>query len=246
MIDLWTYWEGPKPLWVDVCLHSIQSNCTNGLRYHHVTPHNIRDFLPPQYFIPGLDKLKEPAHRADYFRSALLAHHGGFYFDADTIGIKSPAHLASNHDLVYCKWNNPPERVLNGYIYAQPGSELAKQWNCEAGRVVRKHVLGAKTNWTSMGEGVLTRLVQGNPSKTVRIPRSTFLPIDVDSRPQDLFSYTAQPDFIPEHSVCFGLNHSWMKHHHPDEMSMNVLEWRNCPCLFHRLLINTGEIRDGN
>src|ERR1700722_16770507 len=98
---LWTYWEGPMPRWIEVCLASMKALCTSGLEFHLVTPANVFEYLPRDFLLPQLSLLHHLSHRSDYYRAALLYLHGGFYFDADTAGLKNPTPLSADEKFVY-------------------------------------------------------------------------------------------------------------------------------------------------
>lgn len=233
MIDVWTYWQGDMPPHIRRCLRSIQSVCFRGTRYHAVTPLSLRYFLPQRLLGPKFHELENPAHRADCIRAALLAHHGGMWIDADTLGLRCPAEVASQHDLVYSVWDTQPRRVLNGYVYAQPGSAIAGQWLDG----VNARLSDGDNSWTAFGEGILTGLVDAAEPATVReIPRTTFLPIDVDRDVEAFFQPGDPQDYIRPESVCFGLNHSYFWHGHREEMLLAGEALQNSPLLIHRLL----------
>ena len=238
MIDLFTYWEGPRPRYIEDCLRSIRRSVHGSrVQFHNVTPDSVATYVSPGVLHENYQKLTEPAHRSDCIRAALLAEHGGFYFDADTVGLRSPEEVASNHDLVYCMWTNMPRRVLNGYIYAQPGSELARQWlasiNEQLGRMDDPQ---AEAPWTAFGERILTPLVDAYPTKTRRVSRAVFLPVEVDREVERFFQPGDPKRFIQPDSVCFGLNHSWMWKNQREAMEMSRMDMSTSPLLIHRVL----------
>lgn len=206
MVDCFTYWEGDQPEYIARCLRSLERSCQR-TRFHLVTPHTLANYIDTTQLPENFAKLTEPAHRADYLRAALLAQHGGFWFDADTVGLQDPADLADNVDLLYCVWSNQPRRVLNGYVYAQPGSALARQWLEALNARLIDHAADAP--WTALGEGILTPLVDAAPTTTRQVERTVFLPIDVDNNVR-AFALRQRPEYyLQAHSVCFGLNHSF-------------------------------------
>lgn len=235
-MKLFCYWEGPRPWHIAACLKSVAAKCQDGLEFHLVTPDNIGDYLPDKTLAGNLADLDSPARRADCIRAALLTVHGGFYYDADTVGLANPQQLASDHDLTYCVWDTPPRRVLNGYVFARPGSRIAAKWLDSINAVLHKNTK-ERLPWTALGEGVLTGLVAEAPPETVRhIDRATFLPIDIDSNVVSFFQPGDPADFIKPHSVCFGLNHSWMMHNRKELMSQSPMSFSKSPLLFHRLI----------
>jgi len=229
---VWSYWEGGRRPFITKCLGSIARVCGNAL--HLVTPMNIGDYLPNGHLHPAIKNLREPAWRADVIRAALLATHGGFWIDADTVMLRPPWHLATDHDLVHAVWDNSPRRVFNGYIYARPGSALACEWLRGVNASLDANPRGDK--WTGLGEQVLTPLVDGGHYATREVPRSTWCPLDVDRDVLKFFEPGDPVDYITEESVCFGLNNSWMMAHRREIMAMSAMEMRLSPLLIHRLL----------
>lgn len=222
MPPIWSYWEGPMPVWIQGCVLAMQRMYPT---FTLITPDNIAKYLPnrPKQ---QLADVRLVAHRADYYRAALLYTYGGFWFDADTFPIKTPYHLATDHDLVYAVWDKEPRRVFNGYVYATAKSRVADQWFNLVSLTLAKKEFG----WTALGESILTPLSQWKNTK--QVPRSTFVPLDVDSNPELLFSRDEPEKYITEDTVCFGLNHSWMMFHYSKHLSRT----KPCNCLFHQLL----------
>lgn len=227
-MNLWTYWEGSKPEYIDVCLRSIQ--IIKDVDFHLVTPDNLHTYLPANTIHPDFAKLNEPALRADYIRCAILCEHGGMWWDADTVALRSPTHLIKNDpECIYTTWNKLPVRALNGYIYFRSNSELCKEWKRLVDQRLDKQ---EEVLWCGLGEQILTPLVINNEHAT-RVDRTTFLPIDIDSSVSAFFEPGNPDKFITSKTVCFGLNHSWFMYHKSDVINM---EWNNSDILFHQLM----------
>ncbi len=75
---VWTYWEGVKPEYIDLCFDSMRKYCDRLIILDDVSVHN---YLPE---LRELGHLKI-AQKVDYIRVALLYHYGGVWVDADTI-----------------------------------------------------------------------------------------------------------------------------------------------------------------
>jgi hypothetical protein len=254
-MNLWTYWEGPRNPFIDTCLASMEAVCTDGTEFHLVTPTNassyLDDWLHPNYLeITSTHGCNPAAMRAGAIRVALLARYGGMYWDADTIGLRNPAELVSQYegiplanlnlkhrpvvDVLYTTWDRPPTRVLNGYIYMRKGCYEAMEW---LGRV-NKRLETQRENpvvWTELGEQLLTPIVMESATAW-RVPRETFLPIDVDSNVEEFFDHWQTRFTECPEAVCFGMNQSYFMHHHRKEMELSPDKWRESPLLIHRLL----------
>ena len=221
---VWTYWEGPRPAYIVLCLGTMQR--VLGDRFRLVTPTTISNYLPIDALHPRWRKLDQPALRADCIRAALLAVHGGWWWDADTIALKPPKLEGSVH---YMTWTKPPRRILNGYIHLT--KELAKPWL----HMVNDSLASRKIDWCDLGEKLLTNHLSSLP-EAIEIPRRMCLPIDIDSSVEKFFRYGHATEYIEGDTVCFGLNHSYFMYHHKKEMELPASQWASSPLLIHTLL----------
>jgi hypothetical protein len=245
MLNVWTYWEGPKPLYIDVCLKSIAERC-EGCKVIILTP----DTLPE---LPTLNanwkRLYGPAQRADALRAGLLYHYGGLWVDADTIMLRSPLEAITRSiesmiypvECYYSAWTNPPYRVLNGYIYCKQYSEVAAHW---LGNVNATLERGATYGgWTMLGEHCLTPVIERvsaqRPESCIRLPMETFLPVEVDKEVGALLTPGDWRDWVKPNTVAFGLNHSWLYHHVRNVMDLHPIHMGNNSSLVLRLIGDT-------
>lgn len=230
---VWSYWEGPMPRYISTCLESMQCVLRD---FVLTTPQNLQDYIPSDLLHPNYLQLKQPELRADCVRAVLLATHGGWWWDADTVALKDPELLHIRHpnaSVLYCQWKKDPLRVLNGYIYFRPGSTTAQQWLALINRQLACDP--ADVSWCSLGEKLLTILVHGD-STAMLLDRSTCLPIDIDSDVELFFQPGDPEDYVTQNSICFGLNHSWFMYHKPREINLPLAAWLSSPLLIHRLL----------
>lgn len=228
-MKVWTYWDGRLWPHIEVCLASMQAFCDVTVLNSENADDFIQGVLPAQW-----RALKEPAHRADCVRAAILAQHGGLYLDADTLVLrKIPVDLFARKDMVCFAWDKNPFRVSNGCISARTGSRIARAW---LEKVVEFLESFQKPEWTILGESILTPLVTALPNDYVPVPRSVFFPIDVDSEPQRFFTTEDYRPLIYPWTVAFGLNHSYMTANYAREMSKTIAEMQRSNLLIHRLL----------
>jgi hypothetical protein len=201
-----------------------------------VTPENVGNYLAPGTLHENYRRLPQPALKADCVRAALLACHGGWWWDADTIGIQPVNGLMSeyrNADVLYMTWSRPPTRILNGYVYIRPGCGVGGRW---LGRI--NAALADEFDaiaWTTLGEAMLSTLVQGQP-RCHEIPRALFLPIDIDSHVASFFEPGDFRNYLRPDTVCFGLNHSWFVYHKERDIGLPPYVWAKSPLLIHQLL----------
>lgn len=228
-MKVWTYWEGPMPTYIEVCIKSMEKACSD---YAWLSDYNVSGFLPPDVLHPNWKKLPQAALRADCVRAGLLAIHGGFWCDADTVGIKDPNLLLEQYDnpnILYCTWTKPPVRILNGYIYFWHANYAALTWLEQINQALAGDI--TKIDWCSLGEGLLTKLIP-TQARAIKIPRDTFLPIDIDLEVPVFFSDQDFNKYITENTVCFGLNHSWFWYHKRPLME----QWKESKGLIFDLL----------
>jgi hypothetical protein len=80
--DVYTYWEGPKPPWIELCLETIVRNIPGVQVLDKRSWHQIYDgaLLSRAMF----DRLT-PNQQSDWVRAWLLSQRGGMWIDADAI-----------------------------------------------------------------------------------------------------------------------------------------------------------------
>jgi hypothetical protein len=237
-VNVWTYWEGPRLPYIDLCLESMARVCAApGVEFRVVTPENLREFVNPTMIHSAYRRLPGPALRADCVRAALLAARGGWWWDADSLGLHPAAGLLiryGNPQVAYMTWTKPPRRVINGYLYVAPGCGLAAEWLARINAMLRRRDRRCRI-WGQLGEVILNELVSDRPGY-VEIDRRLFLPVDIDSSVSDFFErMDFRPYLLPE-TVLFGLNHSWFVHHRRADVTLPPAEWGESPLLVHRLL----------
>tara|TARA_Y100000310_G_scaffold292544_1_gene321359 strand:- start:1167 stop:1970 length:804 start_codon:yes stop_codon:yes gene_type:complete len=261
-MKLWTYWDGPRNPFIDTCLASMERVCTDGTTFHLVTPENVNDYVgdslhPNWRKIVGTHGCNPIAMQAGAIRAALLARHGGMYWDADTIGLRNPKELVKQYenmryananrasspttaDVLYTTWDRPPLRALNGYIYMRQGCPDALEWLARVNKRLETQVENPVV-WTELGEITLTPILV-HSSTAWRVPREVFLLIDVDSNVEHFFTsfsgWTHDPEKAnyADRAVCIGLNQSWFWCHRHKDMDLPPEQWGDSPLVIHRLL----------
>lgn len=215
-MNVWTYWEGPRPEFIDLCLRTL-SHSLRSEEFHVLTPETLEDYVPDGVLHPDYKRLLLGS-QVGCIRAAILARHGGWWFDADTLGLQSPRRVLEDHEgarALYVTWRSTikPRRIINGYIYMTP--LLAEQWVEEINRKLSDEFESIK--WCTLGEGILTPMLTGLRG-AVEVPRRLFLPLDVDSDFDDFFREGRAADLIEDSTVCVGMNHSKMMYRHQDLM----------------------------
>jgi hypothetical protein len=229
VVNIFSYWEGLRPEYIQVCLDSMAR--VLGDDFHLVTPETVDQWIPVGTLDPAWQKLSQPALRADCIRAALLAVHGGWWWDADTIAFRHPDCIQTHAPCLYMTWMNSPRRILNGYIYMEPGYAGSRRW---LGRI-NEELSKGKADWCSLGEKLLTDDLSSDPA-AVEIPRRLFLPVDIDKEVHHFFENQEWGWWMKEDTVCFGLNHSYFMYHYSAKMTATADERRDSPLMIHRLI----------
>ena len=234
-MNVWSYWSGPKPGWVERCLNSIARHCKRST-FRLLTPETVDEFVPPAVLHPRW-KTFAPGIGTDCLRAALLAHHGGLWIDADTVCLKDPEELITRrHDpaqCLYMTWDRPPFRVNTGYIYSPAKYPVAMRWLEGVNSALRWAVT---LGWMEPGEQMITPMIRQAGSTAWMIPRETFMPIDIDSKVGVFYETRDWREFVADTTIAFGLNHSWMMEHRKPDMDFNAEQMAGSGILIHRLL----------
>lgn len=211
-INVWTYWSGDKPGWIDVCLKSIKHRCDT-VQFNLLTPENVDDYVDAAMLNPRWKTLP-PGVGTDCLRAALLAYHGGIWIDADTVCVADIGDLFRNRhktsEFLYSRWRDG--RVIAGYVYSPAKHPVALRWLDGVQSALR---YASHIGWGDLGEKMLTPIVNTGSVEypTWEIPRETFLPVDVDGDVHRYFKASGWKDFMTESTIAFGLNYSWMMEH---------------------------------
>jgi hypothetical protein len=233
-LNVWAYWAGPRPRWIDTCLNSF-SRCCRRSDFHLLTPENVQGL---SLGLPDRWKSLPPGVGTDCLRAALLARYGGLWVDADTVCLKDPASLLEVYQpsqFLFSTWDKMPYRAIAGYVYAPKGHRIAMRWH---ENVVSALKWSENIGWGDLGETALTPIVRQSPSiqSCYLMPRGTFLPIDIDSDVEMLFDKRDWQERVGPGTVAFGLNHSWMMEHRREIMEADP---EGSPILIHRLLADS-------
>lgn len=235
---VWTYWEGPRLPFIDVCIHSMAHVCKMaGLDFRLVTPANIYDYIDKNSLHPAALASGRGNVSANCARAALLAEHGGWWWDADTLALRDPSPLPEMYpddSVLYMTWSNPPRRILNGYIYMRPGCEYARQWLDKINERLENDYQNS-IQWLQLGEKILTPILDGQPGCR-EVARRLFLPIDIDKEVDRFFENIDFGQYLENDTICFGLNHSWMVHKYKNAMKKMPVRWKDSRQLIHQLL----------
>lgn len=144
---VWSYWSGPQPAWIGICLDTLRRNSPTAVILDD-TYWTSGDYTGE---IPVAQILRQtPAHRSDLLRAWLLHRHGGIWIDADAIVWRDLRPIAQHfrrRDFVAYRSGN---RLCTALLAAPAGSQTAaRHWrNCVArmrtGRRLRQDDVGPR------------------------------------------------------------------------------------------------------
>ena len=125
-------------------LNSCWWNRTKPLVTHTVLPEHV--WVANQ----NNEVLKEPAHKADFLRTALVYHLGGMYLNSDIIAVKSFDSLLDNQVVLSRQMGGSP---ANGLI-------LARKHSCFACSFARRACQTYNGQWAAHSVHTLSRMVE--------------------------------------------------------------------------------------
>lgn len=232
-MNVWSYWSGPMPEWIVLCLETFKRKCIKS-KFTLLTPENVDEYTST---LPQRWKELPPGIGTDCLRAYLLTRYGGMWVDADTVCLKDPITLLEKHQerpgqFLHSRWTDG--RAIAGYVYAPINHAVSLRW---LGVVTSALVHAEGIGWGDLGEKTLTLLLNGIRTRSAwELRRETFLPVNIDQSPTHLFLNTDWRDALKAETVMFGLNHSWMMHNKKEEMTDSLHTGNS---LVHRLLRDT-------
>lgn len=213
-MKVYSYWEGPMPKYIEMCVKSMRDYCPEFIL---ITPENVDEYLNGTGLSVWWKSVRNPAHRADCIRVAIINKHGGLWVDCDTIFINPISEFEEyvdfiKSDFIYTRWSDG--RCPNGYFWGKQGNPVTGEWIEKINMILDKKT-GGGGQWTSFGEKILTPIINSNKYYNVahKMDRRIFLPINFDRIPWVFFEPLHWSAFVTNQTVAVGLNHSWFNHH---------------------------------
>lgn len=188
-----TYWEGPMPAYIELCVASMA-------RDHDVLMLTVSDwekYVPVWVLQDPLWEALKPAHRADILRVCYLKECGGIWLDADCIVMNSLQpiwweHLSENEFYYYDDGGGP----TNGILFSSNRHPVLVEWYRNILTVFANHVRlgtsGSDIPWTAFGQSQLKEILQCPIGRTANLGKSRVQPIDWPSW-QRFFEEFADP-----------------------------------------------------
>lgn len=199
-MDHWTYWEGPRPPLIDLCLATLRR--TFGV---HILDRAGFDALWTEDRDIDIDRLYV-AHRADFIRAYLMRYHGGVWFDADCVGLRPLGALESrlpDYDMIVSY--EPRGIVGNYFLMARPGSPTVVDYY---DRVVEHLRARRPIDWLEVGSIPLGQALAAHPDRSLILHHRHIMPVCWSKAASFLEPLAHDPVLEPE-AYCYMLsNHS--------------------------------------
>lgn len=207
--NVFTYWEGVMPPYIEYCLQTIRERA--GCNVVVLTPNNLHEYLPKNALHPHWNRIAWIAQKVDCIRLAVLHAHGGVWVDADTVMLRSVAPLLQT-SLTYrgLKWRN--KKMLNGYFVAKKHSTFLEMALFKLNeRLARGNGKSHfyENGGVELGEGVLVETCAHYKGTDYDIlPLHTFIPLEFPFDKTCWFRNELVRPYIKQSTVAIALNHS--------------------------------------
>jgi len=202
---VWTYWEGRKPPWIELCLESMKKNIPE---INILTPEWWDDVWreSDQTLRRTFDK-QLPNVKSDFIRSYLVSQIGGIWIDADAIVFRDVREIwqhTKTHDFVGYRVGKPAPQLCSALIAACNTSIMAAAYH----KIHRRKLsLGRPLYRLSLGPNTLARARKITDANLYAIPQNMVMPIHWVQRDQYLNSARNIDEILAPDAYCCMLTH---------------------------------------
>ena len=162
MADVWTFWTGPRPPWISLCLETLSRHCP--------TIKVLDDSFWTSEFdanVPIQQLLESPAHfRSNLVRSWLLSKRGGIWVDADCICLRDLQPIAEKR-ASFTADRQSKGGLCSALVSAKPGSQIAFRWWRLTKRQAATNIRSESWDRLSLGPRLLGQAIAAVPSERV-------------------------------------------------------------------------------
>ncbi len=167
---IWLFWEGPRPPYVQLCLRTIRRHHPDAVLLDRAGFERLRASDRDI----DLDPLSLN-HLSDYVRAWLLAHHGGFYVEADCILLRPIAPLfamAEVHGFV--GYREPQGYMSCNLMGAKAGSAVAADHYL---RVAARLRAGGTLRWLDLASTPMDEAIAAVGADALILPTRSVMPV---------------------------------------------------------------------
>ena len=167
---LWLFWEGPCPPYIQLCVRTILRHHPDAILLDRAGFERMRTTDRAL----SLDDLSLN-HLSDYVRAWLLAHHGGFYVDADCILLRPLGllfEMAAVHGFV--GYREPQGYMSCNFMGATPGSRVAAQHYARVAARLRE---GGRLKWLDLASVPMDQAIAAAGEGALLLPTTSIMPI---------------------------------------------------------------------
>lgn len=203
-MNVYTYWEGRQPPWIDLCLDSIQRNTPSAIV---INPRTWPEYCRAHAALAAKVDKQAPNVKSDFIRASLLYHHGGIWVDADCICFKDLRQIAeplAKSDFVAYRANGA---MCTALIASKPYSDTSRHYLSIMEQKLH-NAKGKLRSFGALGPNVLARAHRLAGKRTHILPQRLVHPHAHWLENTNLWQLSAnsQPTIDPD-AYCFMLTH---------------------------------------
>ena len=190
-VPVWTFWTGPQPPWIGLCLDTLRRHCPTIEILDDSFWHDQFDAA-----IPIAPMLRQPPHlRSNVVRSWLLSKHGGIWVDADCICLRDLRPIAKKN-AVFTAYRQAKGGLCSALVSARPGSQIAFRWWKLTKSATLANIRSGRWFRLSLGPRLLRRAIAAVPTERCLIHPSALVH-PIHWRAHAAFARDVQPRIDP-------------------------------------------------
>lgn len=205
---IYTYWEGPKPDWIKLCLRTAVKNIPN---LTLLTPENLFEHIQITHpvVLESFQK-QRPNVKSDFIRAWLLQFKGAMWVDADAVvfrDLKELHHsLPENMFLAYrAKRPSGREELCTAIVASKGENKIARKYFTLQRKLLLKNVVLGRI---ALGPNILSRAIRTTYNAPIKyIPPELVHPIHWFGKQQFRKTYTSFPKQINREAYCYMMTH---------------------------------------
>lgn len=171
-MKIWSYWEGPKPKWIEMCHHSLIHN--GGHNVEILDWNSFSKLWTHDTDLPI--KNLYVAHQADFIRAYLIKHFGGVWVDADCLIMKNMSPLlATCKEWDFFYYRQKSGSLSNAFIGAKTDSITADHfYRGVRWRLRQPEPLG----WLDIGSHKMDEAISAAGANCLQLAQEMVAPFD--------------------------------------------------------------------